>query len=193
MKTFRPRAFLFPFCRLEPCRQLSWVFVNLQVDSMDTPALLSTHARLARCPLRPSSPTRRYQRAALAGQLSLFSLTDTVDATDSQQAPAAPVPSHNAAVAITVTPSAPATPKQRTRKRQSIEPKPPATVSVPPDGRLLVSRKIAAEMVSLSIRSIDNMLASKELPFRKVRGRTLIPVSALQRIARLDRPERLAS
>jgi hypothetical protein len=64
---------------------------------------------------------------------------------------------------------------------------------VPHDARLLVGRQAAAEMISLSIRSIDNMLASKQLPFRKIRGRTLIPVSALQRLARMDHSDRIAS
>jgi uncharacterized protein (DUF3820 family) len=37
------------------------------------------------------------------------------------------------------------------------------------------------------------MLARKQLPFRKIHGRTLIPVPALQKFARMDHPARLAS
>jgi hypothetical protein len=193
MKTFRPRAFFLPFCRLELCLQLSWAFVNLQVDSMDTPALLSTHARLARCPLRSSSPARRSQRAPLVGQLSLFDLNDTVNRIDSDRAPAIPAPPRGDSVVMPPSPSLPATSKQRTRKMKSGKHKPPMSASVPPDEKLLVTRKVAAEMVSLSIRSIDYMLASKQLPFRRIRGRTLIPVSALHRLARMNHSERVAS
>jgi excisionase family DNA binding protein len=64
---------------------------------------------------------------------------------------------------------------------------------VPSDSKLLVSREEAAAMVSLSVRSIDYLLASKELPFRKIGTRTMIPVSALQNFARMHHPERIAS
>jgi excisionase family DNA binding protein len=64
---------------------------------------------------------------------------------------------------------------------------------VPPDAKLLVSREEAAEILSLSIRSIDYLLASKELPFRKIGTRTMIPLSALQAFARMHHPERIAS
>lgn len=48
-------------------------------------------------------------------------------------------------------------------------------------------------MVSLSVRSIDYLLASKQLPFRKIGARTMIPVSELQRFARMNHPDCLAS
>ena len=83
--------------------------------------------------------------------------------------------------------------KRRTRKPQSCKSKPPARVTVPLDAKLLVSREEAAEIVSLSIRSIDYLLASKELPFRKIGTRTMIPLSALQVFARMHHPERIAS
>lgn len=79
------------------------------------------------------------------------------------------------------------------RKHQSGKRKRPSTVTVPPDAKLLVGREQAAEILSLSIRSIDYLLASKELPFRKVGTRTMIPLSALQSFARMHHPERIAS
>ncbi|MGH9342514.1 MAG: hypothetical protein ACRD19_01945, partial [Terriglobia bacterium] len=79
-------------------------------------------------------------------------------------------------------------PPKKTAKR-----KPPATVNVSADSKLLVSRKSAAVIVSLSLRKIDGLLASKQLPFRKIGTRTLIPLAALQRFARTDHPERIAS
>jgi hypothetical protein len=66
-------------------------------------------------------------------------------------------------------------------------------LSVPADSKLLVSREEAAAMVSLSVRSIDYLLASKELPYRKIGTRTMIPVSGLQSFARIHHPERIAS
>jgi hypothetical protein len=71
--------------------------------------------------------------------------------------------------------------------------KPPATLDVPADSKLLVSRKAAAAIVSLSLRKIDGLLASKQLPFRKIGTRTLIPLSALRQFARTDHPQRIAS
>lgn len=78
-------------------------------------------------------------------------------------------------------------PAMKTEKR-----KPPAAVEVPAETKLLVSRKAAAVIVSLSLRKIDGLLASKQLPFRKIGTRTLIPLAALQRFARMDHPERRA-
>lgn len=94
---------------------------------------------------------------------------------------------------MSATPPPPLSPKRRTRKRQSFKSKPPATATVPLDAKLLVSREEAAEIVSLSIRSIDYLLASKELPFRKIGTRTMIPLSALQAFARMHHPDRIAS
>lgn len=78
-------------------------------------------------------------------------------------------------------------------RRPSGRRKPPRKASVSPDAKLLVSREEAAEVLSLSIRSIDYLLASKELPFRKIGTRTMIPLSALQSFARMHHPERIAS
>jgi excisionase family DNA binding protein len=64
---------------------------------------------------------------------------------------------------------------------------------VSPDAKLLVGREEAAEILSLSIRSIDYLLASKELPFRKIGSRTMIPLSALHTFVRMHHPERIAS
>jgi excisionase family DNA binding protein len=80
-----------------------------------------------------------------------------------------------------------------TRRRQNGKRKPPKQASVSPDAKLLVSREEAAEILSLSVRSIDYLLASKELPFRKIGTRTMIPLSALQAFARMHHPERIAS
>jgi len=79
------------------------------------------------------------------------------------------------------------------RKHRSGKRKRPSTATVPADAKLLVGREEAAEILSLSIRSIDYLLASKELPFRKIGARTMIPLSALHAFARMHHPERIAS
>lgn len=49
---------------------------------------------------------------------------------------------------------------------------------------ILVSRKDAAALLGLSIRSIDNLLARGQLAARKIGRRTLILRAALERFAR---------
>lgn len=52
--------------------------------------------------------------------------------------------------------------------------------------KLLVSVRVAAEMLSLSQRTIENYVKSKVIPARKVGRRTLIPVRALETFVRTD-------
>jgi excisionase family DNA binding protein len=51
---------------------------------------------------------------------------------------------------------------------------------------LLVSKGDAAAMLSLCVRTIDKLIATKELPARRCGKRVLIPYSALQQFARRD-------
>jgi excisionase family DNA binding protein len=52
--------------------------------------------------------------------------------------------------------------------------------------RLLVSKRDAATALGVSVRTIDNLLACKELRARKVGRRTLIPVTELESFVRRD-------
>jgi excisionase family DNA binding protein len=83
----------------------------------------------------------------------------------------------------------PAAASRRSQRRR----KPPAKVTVPPDAKLLVGREEAAVRLSLSVRSIDYLLADGQLKFRRIGGRVLIPISELERFARMDHPQRIAS
>jgi excisionase family DNA binding protein len=85
--------------------------------------------------------------------------------------------------------SQPATASKRRQRRK----KPPAKVTVPPDAKLLVGREEAAVRLSLSVRSVDYLLADRLLKFRRIGGRVLIPITELERFARIDHPERIAS
>ncbi len=57
------------------------------------------------------------------------------------------------------------------------------TTTVP---TLLVSKRDAATALGVSVRTIDNLLACKELRARKVGRRTLIALTELERFARCD-------
>jgi hypothetical protein len=80
--------------------------------------------------------------------------------------------------------------RQRRRKGTA---KASATTTIAPDTKLLVSRKVAAEMLSISVRGVDYMTAAKRLTTRKIANRVLIPIEEIRRFARFDHPERMAS
>ena len=52
--------------------------------------------------------------------------------------------------------------------------------------KLLYSRKDAAFALSISIRSLDYLVAAKQLPFRKVGKKILIPHASLVKFSRAD-------
>lgn len=54
--------------------------------------------------------------------------------------------------------------------------------------QLLISKQTAASLLSVSLRTIDNLLAAKRLTARKIGRRTLIPRSAVEQLARRDVP-----
>lgn len=64
--------------------------------------------------------------------------------------------------------------------------KPVRRAVMPPDQRLLVDRRNAAQYLSISQRSLDYLLANGELNIRRIGSRVLIPLSELQRYARMD-------
>ncbi len=72
------------------------------------------------------------------------------------------------------------------------ERKRPGKVTLSPEEKLLVGREEAAEMLSISRRAIDYLVAQKQLSFRRIGSRVLIPVSELKRFSRADHPQRLA-
>jgi excisionase family DNA binding protein len=72
------------------------------------------------------------------------------------------------------------------RRAESFEKKPPARVETEENRRLLVGRREAAEMLSISQRVLDYLLAQRQLPTRRLGGRVLIPMNDLRRFARAD-------
>lgn len=79
------------------------------------------------------------------------------------------------------------------RDNTSERKKPPARVRIAPDEKILVGREEAAQLLSISVRGIDYLLANRRLPFRKLGGRILIPVAELRKYARSDHPDRIVA
>jgi excisionase family DNA binding protein len=69
--------------------------------------------------------------------------------------------------------------------------KPPQRLTVAPEDKILVSREEAAQLLSISQRGLDYLVASKRLPTRRIGGRVLIPTADLRKYACCDHPERI--
>jgi len=72
--------------------------------------------------------------------------------------------------------------KVRTRTKAELE----ATAPAGTTERILASKKEAAFMLSISLRSITTLITQKQLTVRKIGKRTLIPVAEIKRFARGD-------
>jgi excisionase family DNA binding protein len=68
----------------------------------------------------------------------------------------------------------------------------PVRATIAPEERFLVGRSEAAQMLSISERALDYLVANKQLSTRRIGSRVLIPTSDLKRYSRADHPERLA-
>jgi excisionase family DNA binding protein len=71
--------------------------------------------------------------------------------------------------------------------------RPSQRITVAPEDKLLVSREEAAQLLSISQRGLDYLVASKRLPTRRIGARVLIPVAELRKYARCDHPEPIVS
>ena len=58
--------------------------------------------------------------------------------------------------------------------------------------KLLLSRRDAAQVLSISQRALDYLVANQRLPSRRIGKRVLIPVAYLRKFARADHPEPIA-
>ena len=75
----------------------------------------------------------------------------------------------------------------------SAQRKPSSRVNIAPEARLLVSREEAAQLLSISQRGLDYLIANRRLPTRRIGGRVLIPVADLRKYARGDHPENIVA
>jgi excisionase family DNA binding protein len=71
--------------------------------------------------------------------------------------------------------------------------KTPKPVTVAPENKLLVSREEASQMLSISQRGFDYLIANRRLPTRRIGGRVLIPMADLRKYARGDHPENIVA
>jgi len=53
---------------------------------------------------------------------------------------------------------------------------------------LAMSKVEAAQMLGVSVRTVDRLIALKELPVRRLGRRVLIPRNSLQTLLRVDHP-----
>lgn len=77
-------------------------------------------------------------------------------------------------------------------KTNGLNRKAPASVGVAPMDKLLVSQEEAAQLLSISKRSIEYLVATRRLSTRRIGTRALIPIEDVRRFARFDHPERMA-
>jgi excisionase family DNA binding protein len=70
--------------------------------------------------------------------------------------------------------------------------KAPASVAVALMDQFLVSQEEAAQLLSISKCSVEYLVATQQLPTRRIGSRALIPIEEVRRFARSDHPERLA-
>jgi hypothetical protein len=74
------------------------------------------------------------------------------------------------------------------------ERKPPVSVTdYDVEPRLLVGRREAARMLSISVRAVDYLIAHRELATRRIGTRVLVSAASIRQYARADHPQRLAS
>lgn len=71
--------------------------------------------------------------------------------------------------------------------------KPPVRAFLDSGDRILVGRREAARLLSISQRSLDYLVANRELNARRIGSRVLISVTELKRYARADHPKPIAS
>jgi len=77
-------------------------------------------------------------------------------------------------------------------RTNSLHRKSPASVEVAPMNKLLVSQEEAAQILSISKRSVEYLVATRQLATRRIGTRALIPIEEVRRFARFDHPERTA-
>lgn len=147
-----------------------------------------------RYPLRPSPPTQdRLLRTTDVAQYALPYPVVSENPTAENEAnlvihPPATRPSRKMTATQSVKLQEPNVPR-----RKHGEKKPPAKEPVPAHAKLLVSREEAAQLLSISVRGIDYLLATRRLPFRRIGGRVLISVADLRKYASGDHPERIVA
>jgi len=160
---------------------------------MSTPALLSSQCKIGEVPLRPSPPSQHnILRSEQAGQYDLpFSLEAAVT-NHSREIDPIPQPMPACSVGETSARKDSRIERHHVPRPQSRERKPSAKETTSPNARLLVSRREAAAILSISIRGVDYLIAAKQLSTRRIGARVLIPIEEVRKFALSDHPNRMA-
>ena len=77
-------------------------------------------------------------------------------------------------------------------RTNTLEKKSPSGITIVPNEKLLVSRREAAQLLSISERAIDYLVSTKQLTARRIGSRVLIPVAEVRKFARYDHPPPVA-
>lgn len=101
---------------------------------MDTPTILSTHARLARCPLRPCPPSSRRLRIEQAGQYDLPFPVETAITVHRCEIDPVSQPRPACSAGETSASKDSKTPSQHAARRKRRDRKPLAKEALPPNG-----------------------------------------------------------
>jgi hypothetical protein len=67
----------------------------------------------------------------------------------------------------------------------------PGRATLSTERKLLVGREQAAQMLSISCRSIDYLIDKGQLSTRRIGSRVLIPINDLVKFSQIDHPARL--
>ena len=142
--------------------------------------------------MRLSSTSPRRLRIEHAGQYDLPFPVETAVTVDRCEIDPAPkeLPSCSAGETSALKDST--IQRRRAPRPQNRERKPPAKATMSPDAKLLVSRREAAAILSISIRGVDYMIADGRLSTRRIANRVLIPTEEIRKFAQSDHPSRLA-
>jgi len=61
-----------------------------------------------------------------------------------------------------------------------------ASIASPAHSKLMYSKAETAQMLSISIRTVENLMVNGQLAFRKIGKRVLVPVQALIQFTKRD-------
>jgi len=152
--------------------------------------------------LRPSSPLfRQRRRSASPSDSAQYALPFVIETIDSSPdtpelvprplVPLAPPGERSEPVAQPVERDSEVPPTRGQNPKRGRTDRPHGT-AISPEAKLLVSRNVAAEMLSISVRGVDYMIAARRLSTRRIANRVLIPTEEIRKFIRSDHPGRMA-
>ena len=142
--------------------------------------------------MRLSSPSPRRLHIEQAGQYDLPFPVETAMTVRRCEIDPVPQALHACSAGEILAPKGSRIQRRHAPERQNRKRKPPAKATSSSDGKLLVSRRETAAMLSISIRGVDYMIADGRLSTRRIANRVLIPTEEIRKFAQSNHPRRLA-